>query len=71
MSLCPFLDRWLNFTSINFLGLMDRCQYLEEKIKIKNILCTEAFLYVRYSFLWIYNRFCDLSLLHWPLYRAV
>ena len=25
----PFLERWLNLTSISFLGLMDRCQYLE------------------------------------------
>ncbi len=32
------------------------------------ILCTGAFLYVRYSFLLISNRFCDLSLLHWPMF---
>jgi hypothetical protein len=34
-------------------------------------LCTGAFLYVRYSFLLIYNKFCDLSLLHWPLFQGV
>ncbi len=28
-------------------------------------LCTEAFLYLCYSFLLIFNKFCDLSLLHW------
>ncbi len=28
-------------------------------------LCTRAFLYVRYSFLLISYKFCDLSLLHW------
>jgi hypothetical protein len=28
-----------------------------------------GFLYVRYSFLLISNKFCDLSLLHWPLPR--
>jgi hypothetical protein len=26
-----------------------------------------AFLYVCYSFLLIFSKFCDLSLLHWPL----
>ncbi len=30
------------------------------------LLCTEAFLFVRYSFLLIFNKFCDLSLLQWP-----
>ncbi len=34
-------------------------------------MCNGAFLYARYSFLLIPNKFCDLSLLHWPLYRAV
>jgi hypothetical protein len=29
-------------------------------------LCTREFLYVRYSFLLSSNKFCDLSLLHWP-----
>ncbi len=28
-------------------------------------------LYIRYSFLLISDKFCDLSLLHWPLFRAV
>jgi hypothetical protein len=35
------------------------------------LLCTGAFLYACYSFLLISNKFCDLSLLHWPLFRAV
>jgi hypothetical protein len=34
-------------------------------------LYVELFLYVRYSFLLISNKFCDLSLMHWPLLRAV
>ncbi len=34
-------------------------------------LCTGAFLNVRYTFLLISNKFCALSLLQWPLYRAV
>jgi hypothetical protein len=34
-------------------------------------LCTGVFLYVRYCFLLISNKFCDLILLHWPLLRAV
>ncbi len=33
-------------------------------------LCTGAFLYVLYSFMLISNKFCDLSLLHFPLFRA-
>ena len=36
-----------------------------------NYLCTRAFLYVCYSFLLISNKFCDLSLLHWPLAQYV
>jgi hypothetical protein len=34
----------------------------------KNILCTSMFLYIRYSFLFISNKFCDVSLLHWALF---
>ncbi len=33
-------------------------------------LCTEAFLYVRYRFPLISNKFCNLGLLRWPLLRA-
>jgi hypothetical protein len=34
-------------------------------------LCSGVFRYVRYSFPSTSNKFCDLSLLHWPLFRAV
>ena len=34
-------------------------------------LCTGAFLYVPFIFLLISNKFCDLCLLHWPLFRDV
>jgi hypothetical protein len=30
------------------------------------VKCTGTFLYICYSFLLISNKFCDLSLLHWP-----
>ncbi len=32
----------------------------------RNLLCNEAFLYVRYSFQLSSNKFSDLSLLQWP-----
>jgi hypothetical protein len=35
------------------------------------MLCTGAFLYVRFSFLLISNKFCDLNLMHLPLYKVV
>ena len=28
-------ERWLNFTSISFLGLIERCQYLQHNISIE------------------------------------
>ncbi len=39
--------------------------------KAINLSFTGAFLYVYYSFLLISNKFCDSSLLHWPLFSAV
>jgi hypothetical protein len=35
------------------------------------LLCTGAFLYVRYIFLLISNKFCDFGLLHWPMFMGV
>jgi hypothetical protein len=42
-----------------------------QMIRFFKSLCTGAFLYVRYSFLLISNKFYDSSLLHWVLFRAV
>jgi hypothetical protein len=33
------------------------------------IVCSGEFFYVCHSFLLISNKFCDLGLLHWPLFR--
>ena len=41
------------------------------KPALSSFLCTGAFLNVPYSFLLISNKFCEISLLHWPMFRDV
>jgi hypothetical protein len=44
---------------------------LTQSSRNRYFICTEAFIYVRYSFLLISNKFCVLSVLHWVLFRDV
>jgi hypothetical protein len=49
--------------------LKHQARALDQALKL--FLCTGMFLYVRYSFLLISDEFCDSSLLHSLLFRAV
>jgi hypothetical protein len=46
------------------IGDLVECSVQEGQGTLLTILCTGAFLYERYSFLLISNKFCHLSLLH-------